>query len=481
MAGSIVFDVIGNTGPFSLVGESSGYAVSVNGHRYLLECGASVFPFLGFHGVAGLKGIFATHSHEDHRRWFTDIVLFTYYDAKVKHKTKLISSEPILEEFHKNSKGALERSLSDDSKRIVDIPYEDMVEEVLIGPRSKFFISYESDEQGRSYCVVKDRTGNIIGPEKAKIFINPKANRPRLLYKDDESGEWVEPESYYPFRSSIFYEDQKNDFVDDDAELVVKVTKSSAWHGVPTMAYQFITPKESLFFSADTVYNPRLWKELCETYRPQNFKKIDRETFESQSIIHGDINNFIERTWSRERYEAAISAYEGSVIIHDLARANSVVHTDYVNIGEEKIENLIFTHNPDNITAWRPILRSGKRVVVKGDHIYEAANGKLYPFDADVYVRHFSSNLVGYKSKNGPYKVIKKNGLLGVVDLDHPGEVLMRVDLYVEFDGEYYPMLEDPDKHYRQRPDGKVEVMTSDEKSSQGIVVEGVRGKIKSK
>ncbi len=135
MKNDIHFHVIGNTSPFSLMGESSGYLLTVNDCRYFLECGSPVFTSLGFKGIAEIKGIFASHSHEDHKRWFTDVVLFTYYNPLFKHKVRLISSEVILDEFIKNSKGALERSLSHDSKRIVDIPHEDMLEKITIGPR----------------------------------------------------------------------------------------------------------------------------------------------------------------------------------------------------------------------------------------------------------------------------------------------------------------------------------------------------------
>lgn len=479
MRQDITFDVIGNTSPFSLMGESSGYMITVNGSSYLLECGSPIFLNLGYEGIANIKGIFATHSHEDHKRWFTDIVLFTFYNPLLKHKLRLISSEMVLEEFAKNSKAALERSLSLDSKRVVDLPYESMVEEVTIGPKSNYFMSLKIDGEGSFCWEVVDRKGNTVGPEKAKIIINPAANRPRLLYKDDESGEWVEPESYYPFTSTIFYGDNQNIYRDEEAGLTVRAIKSSAWHGVPTIALKFMTEKSSLLFSADTVYKPSLWKELCEEYRPQNFESISREEFERRSVIYGDINDFIERTWSYERYEAAISSYEGSVVIHDVARKNSVVHTDYPDIGNAPIDNLFFTHNPDNITAWRPILTSGKRLVLRDGNVYESVDDRLYPFDADVYIHHFSCDLVGYRSKNGAYKVIERDGLLGVVEAGSPEKGLVRVDLFQDMGGRYFPMLTDPDKYYCQRQDGRVEAITVNEKSSIGSVVENIRDRIK--
>lgn len=460
------------------MGESSGYMITVNGSQYLLECGAPVFPSLGFDGLERIKGIFATHSHEDHRRWYTDVVLFHFYDTKVSHRVRLISSETVLEEYHKNSKGALERSLSPDSKRIIDIPYEMMVEEVLIGPRSKYFINQEWEGDGR-YCYrVMDRSGRVIGPEKAKIFINPRANRPRMLYKDDETGEWIEPESFYPFRSSVFYEENKNIFRDEEADLTVEAFKSSVWHGIPNVGYRFRTPGNSLLFSSDTVYKPSLWEELYQTRRPQRFETIRREEFEERAVIVGDINDFIERTWSHQRYEAAVSAYRDSVVVHDVARKNSVVHTDYKDIADSEIPQLIFTHSPDNLTARHPILRSGKRLVLRHNRLYESAKGRLYPFDADVYIRHFSRYLVGYQSTQRTHKLIEKDGLLGVVETDQPGEAILWLELYEDLGGEYYPVLSAPNKYYAARPDGKVEEITLGPRSTRGRVVKNRRGRI---
>ena len=477
MNSDIIFDVLGSTSAFSLMGESSGYMITVNDRLYLLECGSPIFPFLGYKGIGDIKGIFASHSHEDHKRWFTDIVLFTYYNPLLKSKLKLISSEVVLGEYSKNSKAALERSLSLDSTKIVDIPYETMVEEKIIGPRSKYFINLKTENGGYKYRV-EDRNGNVIGPEKAKIFINPAANRPRLLFKDDENGEWVEPESYYPFSSSVFYEENQNLFHDKEAGLTVKAIKSSAWHGVPTIAFKFTTKDNSLLFSADTVWKPSLWKKLYETYRPQKFDIIKKKEFEKNSIIYGDINDFIERTWGKERYEKAMAAYEGSVIIHDVARKDSIVHTDYQDIANAPFDNLVLTHSPDNLTSIKPILSSGRKLVLSDGKLFESVNNELYPYDADIYIRHFSCNMVGYISEKGKYKIIEKDGLLGPVDVDAPGEGIMRVDLYQDIKGEYFPILTRSDQIYRIRPDNRVELVTTGADSSSGKVVKNLRPKL---
>jgi ribonuclease BN (tRNA processing enzyme) len=481
MDSDILFEVIGNTSPFSLMGESSSYMVTVNGRSYLLDCGTPIFPYLGYQGIADIKGIFATHSHEDHKRWFTDIVLFTFYNPLYKHRVRLISAEVILEEYAKNSKAALERSLSRDSKRVIDIPYDQMVEPIIIGPRSKYFITLKSKEDGSFYYQVEDRHGKVIGPERAKIFINPAANRPRLLFKDDETGEWVEPESYYHLESEVFYEKNQNLFHDEQAGLTVKSIKASVWHGVPTVAFKFMTEKNTLLFGADTVYKPSLWKQLCEEYRPQKFDSITREEFENSYILYTDINQFIERTWSRQRYESAVCSYRDAVVIHDVARKNSIVHTDYEDIADAPIEELFFTHNPDNLTSFRPILTSRRKLVLKSGRVYESVKSRLHTFDADVYVHHFSRDLVGYYSEKGSHKVIKRDGLLGIAEVDGPDEELMRVYLYEDIKGEYYPLLKDTNKSYVVREDGRVEEVSRFQNSSTGRVVQNMRGTLKGK
>ncbi len=475
----IIFDVVGNTSAFSMMGESSGYMITVNGHVYLLECGSPVFPYLGYKGISELKGIFATHSHEDHKRWFTDLVLFTYYNPLSKNRLKLISYEPVLEEYYKNSKGALERSLSVDSKRIVDIPYDTMVEECIIGPRARYCIRLKDNKDGTFYYCVEDRQGNTLGPERAKIFINESANRPRLLFKDEQTGEWVEPASYYPFSSTSFYEEARNDFYDDESGLTVRAVKSSVWHGLPSVAFKFMTEDSSLFYSSDTVWKPSLWKELYEAHRPQYFENISRSKFEESSVIYGDINDFIERTWSRERYERAMAAYkDSSIIIHDVAPKDSIVHTDYNDIANAAFDNMIYTHNPDNLTSTRPMLSSGKRLVVRNNMVFESVRGELFPLDADIYIRHWAKNLVGYKSEDGPFKVIEKGGMLGIAESSGPEKGIMNVELYEEINGEYFPLLTEANEFYSQRPDGRIEKIKITKDETFGQIIESVRGKL---
>jgi hypothetical protein len=69
---------------------------------------------------------------------------------------------------------------------------------------------------------------------------------------------------------------------------------------------------------------------------------------------------------------------------------------------------------------------------------------------------------------------------LGIVDVDHPEKGLIRIDVYQDVGGEYLPpIIDDPNKYYCLRQDGKVEEVTFDEYASMGRVVENIRGRIK--
>ena len=70
---------------------------------------------------------------------------------------------------------------------------------------------------------------------------------------------------------------------------------------------------------------------------------------------------------------------------------------------------------------------------------------------------------------------------MGIVNADDPEEGLMRVDLFQDIRGGYFPILTDPNKYYYPRPDGKVEEVTFDENSSTGKVVEDMRVQIRKK
>jgi len=55
---------------------------------------------------------------------------------------------------------------------------------------------------------------------------------------------------------------------------------------------------------------------------------MSQKDFESASVLYGDINDFIERVWSEERYQAAVGAFEDAIVIHDVCTDPTAVHTE---------------------------------------------------------------------------------------------------------------------------------------------------------
>jgi len=127
MTDGITVSILGDYGPFSRMGKSIGYLVSIGNSVYLVDCGSPLFQQMGGHKVKTIKGLIVTHCHDDHKRWFTDIALFYKYAPDVSRKIFFLTSEVINEELLKGSGAALDRSLSHDSKSIVDIAYEDYI------------------------------------------------------------------------------------------------------------------------------------------------------------------------------------------------------------------------------------------------------------------------------------------------------------------------------------------------------------------
>lgn len=478
--------IVGGSGPFSTFGDSIAYKVSYKGVSYLIDCGAPIFEFFNRDELRELRGLVGTHSHEDHKRWFSDLALYKRYHCGTRQKLQFITSEIIHEEYMKNSRGALERTLSSDSKHVIEIPYDEFVDPILLGPASKYKIKFLHEDDGSFRWRVVDAEGRIVPPSKAKIVINHRirANRPRLLYKDDESGEWVEPDSFYPFSAQNFYEANQNTYVDPETGLKIRPIKSTAWHGPPTISVEVTTETERIVFSSDTVYDPELWRQLCEEKHVQRLG-MSREEFEAATIIYGNINNFIERTWSRARLEEALAAYKGAVVVHDVGTTQSVVHTDYGKIVQSNAASLLLTHTPDRFISQKPLAMSGKSFLVRGTRVVEEVNGKEWPLNADVYYRNKDELYVGYKHPRGEYLILNKNGLLDIV---HAKEVdrktlkdtslVMRVKLYRDLGGRYLQMLKLPSEQYVQRPDGKIERVQYTKSGSIGRLARDLRPRL---
>jgi hypothetical protein len=475
--------VLGDFGPFSRVGKSIGYLVTVGQSRFLLDCGSPLFSMIGGHGLKDIVGLIVTHCHDDHKRWFSDLALFHRYAPDFNRNLLLLASEDVHEELLKSASTALDRSLSIDSKNVIDISFDEYVDYNMIGPRTKFKLVSRDLGKGQSKIEVVDSKGNALGPDRAKIVISNLTGRPRILFKDPDYNEWVEPECFYPYSSDVFYEKDKHQY--NGNGFVIEALKAPVWHGIPGIAVKFSTEEETVLFTSDTVHDLELWKQLCSEKIPQKMNITEKE-FESAQIIRGDINDYIERIWSEERYKEAMLSFEDdAVVVQDVSAKKSVVHTDYVRLRHTMLQKdkALLTHCPDRITSEWALCFSEKTYKVKGNTFYEVVDGKLYPMNADIYHKEEGKYYVGYRNENGKYQVYENNGLLhvllnGETEGYDPGNPIYKVDIYEDISGKYFPILSDLHSMYFERSDGKVELIKFNEKGSTGKVIENHRDKL---
>jgi ribonuclease BN (tRNA processing enzyme) len=471
MTNGITVRVLGDYGPFSRMGKSIGYLVTLGNSQYLLDCGTPLFQQIGGHGLKNIKGLIITHCHDDHKRWFSDLALFNMYAPDFATKLFLLTSEQVNDGLKRASGPALERSLSLDGTSVVDISYESYVEHKLFGPRAKYRITKTEKANGETGLHVEGPDKRPVGPERAKIIISSATGLPRLLFRDPEVGEWVEPDSYYDFSSDTFYEEDKNVYIDPEG-FTIEAFNAPVWHGLPSIGLKFSSGKESLLFSSDTVHDIDLWKQLTFERRPLRHN-LAKEVFESSSVLYGDINDFIERSWSRERYEQALHAYDSGIVVHDIAAKKSIVHTDYSRLNNTVLrkEKVILTHSPDLITSEWVLSRTDKLFRVIAENFFEVVGEDLYPLNADIYHKEAGRYYVGYKNPEGDFAVCEKEGMLSLSRDGGNGKVLFRVDLFEDIGGRYFPILERDDDIYFERKDGLVERIRFSEKGSSGEIV----------
>jgi len=479
MSGEILIDVVGDSGPFSRMGKSIGYRVVVGGRQYLIDCGAPVFQRIGDKGFGQVKGVFVTHAHDDHKRWLTDMALYKYYEAHSEGELPLITTETVHAQLEEASRAALCRSLSLDSKREIDLPYESMIRKIFIGPRPRYRIELLVEEgPDRVYRPrVVDDNGRPVDPSRAKVVIHPVTRSARMLWRDSGTGSWVEPEVFYSFGAREFYHEEQRVYTDESG-LRVEAVKSPVWHGLSGVGLLLSTGAASVFFTSDTVHDRDLWRSLAhEVLRPS--PALSPAEFEKAAFFHGDINDYLERSWSRERYERALECFEGQVVVHDVAGRNSVVHTDYAQIEKTGLsrDKVLLTHSPDIMASEWVLCKVDKQYIVSGSSFFEMCRERLYPLAADLYFKHYSDFFIGLRSEDGEYWVYRKRGLLGVSrgPDDTLGEFLFRVDLYQDIAGDYYPRPLGENEEYVLNPEGRVELVTSTPTGSIGRVVEGVR------
>jgi ribonuclease BN (tRNA processing enzyme) len=480
MINGIAVRILGDFGPFSMMGKSIGYEVTIGDSIYLVDCGAPLFQQIGSYNLKYVKGIIVTHCHDDHKRWFTDLALFRRYVPDAGFKVFLLTSEEVQSELLKSSRTALDRSLSKDSKTIIDIPRDDYVTCNTIGPRARYRIMSKYEGSGNTDFYIRDLEDNAVSPDVAKIVVSDKTGRPRMLFKDPYYKEWVEPESFYPFSSRIFYEKSRNVFSNPEG-FTIEAINAPVWHGIPNIGIKIRTDNETLIFSSDTVHNIELWKRLHKEKRVRNLKMSEHE-FEKASIINGDINDYIERTWSEERYNEAVNAFNDSIVIHDISCKNSIVHTDYEKLDKTVLqkEKVILTHGPDKFIAEWALCFTDKVFKIKGDSFYEAVNGKLYHMNADIYCKDAEQFFVGYRRENGNYAVYENEGLLTLArqGIKAEGVPLYMVDLYEDIAGQYFPKIEEENARYMKRKNGQVELIEFMDDGSRGRIVEDHRDRL---
>lgn len=486
----VTIDVLGDTNPFSKTGRSSCYRVVVGGRSYLIDCGAPVFSLLSFGELAEIQGIFGTHSHDDHRRWLSDLALFRFYVFPQSGRLKLISTETILQEYRETSRYSLELSLNATSDRVVDVPYERFFDEIPGGHAARYRMRQTlptAENPTGKWEVVDTTNGNMsVGPDVAKLVFNPVASRPRLLVKDQQEQVWVEPDIYYASGDRRFYLEDPRSFVDAETGARFDIVKDHSWHGLPTMGVKLTTANESVLFSSDTVYNPTLWQQLVDARPTPSRNGMSEAEFEAATVVNGDINDFIERVWSPERLAAALEAYRGAVVLQDTASLNSVVHTDYPQVRrmvqETGATQMILVHSPDRFVSLEWLSFMDRQMRVIGNTVYEEVGGQLYEQVGDVYLKEGGKFYVGFKRDAGAtdarWEVIEKdNQLLDVIPIttapgDRPaGTTLFHCALYEEIEGQLYPRLVDSGETYRLRADNLVELLRTTPTGSFGTLV----------
>lgn len=480
MVDGIKIRILGDYGPFSRIGKSVGYEVTIGQTSYLIDCGAPLFQQFGGDGLKKISGLIMTHCHDDHKRWFSDLALFNRYAPDIPNKVFLLASEVVHDELVTASGPALDRSLSPDSKRVVDLAYQDYVDSSVIGPRAKYRIISNWEGAGNLRFSISDSSGNPVGPDTAKIIISPKTKRPRLLFKDPVYKEWVEPESFYSFSAEVFYEKEQN-FYREPEGFTLEAVKAPVWHGVPGIGLKFKTAKETLVLSSDTVHDKQLWEQLYSEKRAQRLA-MTRQEFESASVIYGDINDYIERAWSKERYLEALGSFKDAVTVHDIAVRDSVVHTDYRKLGNTVLnkDKVILSHGPDKLVSEWVLTRAEKNYMIKGASFFEMVGEELYRLNADIYYKKGAQYFVGYRNDKGAYGVYEENSLLSIPEFgtQGAGTPLYKVDLYEDIAGRYFPKIEKDNCEYQERKDGVVELLEFTDKGSIGRVVEDQRSRL---
>ena len=482
MSSSIEIFVLGDYGPFSEQGKSIGYQLFVNGDSYLIDLGAPLFQQIGGSGIGQINGVLITHCHDDHKRWFTDVALFFKYAPSLRRRLKLFTSDTVAHSIKRSAGAALNQSLDGESKRQVDLAFEEYVEHVPVGPRARYRMGVEDSPDGGRRWFICDSDGVHLRPEQAKVVLSRRTGQPRMLFRDPDSQEWVEPETYYSFSSTVFYEAAPR--MIEGEGYSIRIFNAPVWHGLPNFGLEIQAGNERLIFSSDTMHNVPLWQSLYQEKRQPTCDLTAPEFLQAQVLL-GDINDYIERTWSPQRYEEAIRTFDGAAVIHDVTGRYGVVHTEYHGLAQTTLNpaRTLLTHAPDHFTVvgW-PLMKAGKRYRVVDNTFHEVGHeGVLWPIDADVYHKKNGAFFAGYKHPEGMCYVYEKAGYHSIShgpadeQSELQGELLFRANLFEDVSGYYLPHQDMTDQFYLTRPDGRAELIHRDATGSHGVLVENLR------
>jgi hypothetical protein len=479
MSDGINVRILGDSGPFSRMGKSISYLLEVGESRLLIDCGAPMFQLIGGHALKTVRGLFVTHCHDDHKRWFSDMALFYRYAPDFPEPLMLLTADDVHSELVASAAPSLDISLSTDARRIVDLPVGDYFRRQPIGPRARYRVVDRRVEGGE--LTVVGPNGEPVDPDLAKVVVNPVSGRARLLFRDPGCGAWVEPTAFYHFGDTTFYEDDPRLYRDPEG-FTIEAVNAPVWHGLPTVGLRVRHAGETLLFPSDTNHDLELWQALVEERRSP-VHDLSASAFTEARVIEGDINDYVERTWSEARYREALATFDEGVAIHDVSGPRSVVHTGYDQLPRTALDpaRTLLTHSPDRITSTWMLSKVDKTFCVAGGRVHEVVDGKRWPMCADFYHKERGRYFVAFRDPDGTHLVQDHDGMLFLSDREEPdrGEVLCRVTVYEDVGGQYLPLLDEAaGQVYRRRDDGRVERVETTAGGSVGTVVDDCRAEI---
>jgi ribonuclease BN (tRNA processing enzyme) len=407
MAKRIRVDILGDAPLMSEAGKGFSYRVSAGGASYLVDCGANIFSALSKKELQDIAGIFITHAHSDHVRYLADLAFYLQFSGKKPRRLRIITTDRIHAQLRESLMETMDLTLARDRRSVAQIPYEDFFDCVCIGPEPRYHMTMRRMTPGKEPpLAVMSAGGKIVPPSRGKVFMHPKTGRLSMLFKDERTGAWVEPESFYDFSSREFYRAEKRDFW--DSGLRVTAVKKGVWHGMTAVGYIFQLGGTRVFFTGDTVADLDLWRRLAEERIARPNTRSAK--FRRASFIVDDVAQYVEQAWSADRMKDLDILYGKTATFHECGGGEHVVHTDYVQLEKlwttvvgDKLEmsSLALIHTPHRLVSRFPIAMPGQAYMIEGGRI--AGHEK-----ADYYIKEAASLRRAYKDARGKNCIFRK-------------------------------------------------------------------------